>query len=51
LLVGGFIPIFELAVSGSEGVRAPSGAAALVFTFIGSLSGVGIARMSRVDLA
>ncbi|HEV2248975.1 MAG TPA: hypothetical protein VGT60_00515 [Candidatus Limnocylindria bacterium] len=50
LLVGGFIPIFELWSSG-EGVPAPSGGIALVFTVIGSLSGFGIARASRVDLA
>ena len=51
LLVGGFIPIFEIAVSRSDGAPAPSGAIALIFTLIGSLSGLGIARFSRVDLA
>ena len=51
LLVGGFIPIFELSPRGLAAGQAPWGIVALVFTFIGALSGVGIARMSRADPA
>lgn len=51
LLVGGFIPIFELSLKGLAAAPAPSGIVALVFTFIGALCGVGIARMARADPA
>jgi hypothetical protein len=51
LLVGGFIPIFEMSVQGLAAAPAPSGAVALVFTFIGSLSGFAIARVSRTSAA
>jgi hypothetical protein len=51
-LVGGFIPIFELSVQGlAPSVPVPSGAVALVFTFIGSLSGFGFARVLRTSAA
>jgi len=51
LLVGGFIPIFEMSVQGLAAAPAPSGAVALVFTFIGSLGGFAIARVSRTSVA
>lgn len=49
LLVGGFIPIFEMSVSGLAAAPVPSGAVALVFTVIGSLSGFAMARVSRTS--
>ena len=51
LLVGGFIPIFEMSVQGLASAPVPSGAVALVFTFIGSLSGLGFARVMRASPA
>ena len=51
LLVGCFIPFAELSLSGLAAAPVPSGAIALVITFIGSLSGSGIARVSRVSAA
>ena len=51
LLVGGFIPIFELTVQGLASAPAPSGVVALVFTFIGALGGFAIARASRMSAA
>jgi hypothetical protein len=51
LLLGGFIPIFEMSVQGLAAAPAPSGAVALVFTFIGALGGSAIARVSRMSAA
>jgi hypothetical protein len=51
VLVGGFIPIFEVSVQGLAAAPTPSGAVALVFTFIGALGGFAIARASRMSAA
>jgi hypothetical protein len=45
LLVGGFIPLVEMAGQLAPG-RIPPGAVALVVTFIGALAGFGINRLS-----
>jgi hypothetical protein len=46
LLVGGFIPLVEMAINQLAPGRTPPGAVALVVTFIGALAGFGINRLS-----
>jgi len=48
LLVGGFIPLVEMAVQFGPG-HVPAGAVALVVTFAGALIGFAIARASRAS--
>jgi hypothetical protein len=50
LLVGGFIPLAEMAVDLAPG-HVPPGAVALVITFVGALIGFAIARASRAGAA
>ena len=47
LLVGGFIPLAELAAQ-PQPVHVPAGAVALVITFVGALIGFAVTRASRV---
>ena len=51
LLVGGFVPLAEMSLTGLAAAPVPSGAIAPVITFIGSLSGSGIARVMRLSPA
>lgn len=48
LLVGGFIPLVEMAGRFTSG-QTPAGAVALVVTFVGALIGFVIARASRTS--
>jgi hypothetical protein len=50
LLVGGFIPLVEMAGQFTSG-HIPAGAVALVVTFVGALIGFVIARASRTSAA
>jgi predicted anti-sigma-YlaC factor YlaD len=50
LLVGGFIPLVELAGQLAP-AHVPAGAVALVVTFVGALGGFAMARASRTSAA
>jgi hypothetical protein len=50
LLVGGFIPLVEMAVDLAPG-HIPPGAIALVVTYVGAFIGFAIARASRTSAA